>query len=196
MIRYHDTEWGVPVHDDRKLFEFMVLDAFQAGLSWAIVLGKRDGFRRALADFDPASIARFNRRRVDRLLGDPGIVRNRQKILATISNARAFLAVQEAEGSFDAFIWQFVSGRPRQNGWRTQRQLPARTKQSDEMSRALRSRGFSFVGSTICYAFMQAAGLVNDHLVPCFRHEEVRRRAVKRPARTPPAPGRPPVPPP
>lgn len=175
MVRYHDTEWGVPVHDDRALFEFLVLDAFQAGLSWAIVLDKRERFRRAFAGFDPARVARFNRRSVERLVADAGIIRNRQKIVATIANARAFLAVQEAEGSFDAFIWPFVGGRPRQNRWRTQRRLPARTAESDAMSAALKAQGFAFVGSTICYAFMQAAGMVNDHIVPCFRHEAVRR---------------------
>ncbi len=175
MVRYHDTEWGVPLHDDRALFEFLVLDAFQAGLSWAIVLDKRERFRRAFAGFDPARVARFNRRSVERLVADAGIIRNRQTIVATIANARAFLAVQEAEGSFDAFIWPFVGGRPRQNRWRTQRRLPARTAESDAMSAALKAQGFAFVGSTICYAFMQAAGMVNDHIVPCFRHEVVRR---------------------
>lgn len=175
MTRYHDTEWGVPVHDDRTLFEYLVLDAFQAGLSWAVVLNKRERFRRAFAGFAPERVARFNRRSVARLLADSGIVRNRLKILATIDNAKAFLAVQDAEGSFDVFVWRFVDGRPRHNAWRTQRQLPARTRQSDEMSRALKARGFRFVGSTICYAFMQAAGMVNDHLVRCFRHDEVTR---------------------
>lgn len=173
MIAYHDAEWGVPVHDDRLHFEYLVLDAFQAGLSWAIVLHKREGFRRAFAAFDPARVARFNRRSVARLLRDPSIIRNRQKIDATITNARCFLQLQEQEGSFDRFVWQFVDGAPRHNRWRTLKQLPARTKQSDAMSAALKARGFTFVGSTICYAYMQAAGLVNDHIVSCFRHEQV-----------------------
>ncbi len=177
MIAYHDTEWGVPLHDDRTLFEFMVLDAFQAGLSWAIVLNKRDGFRRAFRNFDPVAIARFNSRRVGRLVKDPGIIRNRQKIEATIENAKRFLAAQEEYGSFDTYIWQFVGGSPKQNRWDSVKRLPARTAQSDAMSADLKARGFKFVGSTICYAFMQAAGMVNDHLVTCFRHDEVKRMA-------------------
>lgn len=177
MREYHDTEWGVPVHDDRKLFEFLVLDAFQAGLSWAIILNKRDGFRRAFHGFDPRRIARYSSRSVTRLLGDAAIVRNRQKIEATIGNAKAFLSIQEAFGSFDAYVWDFVDGTPRQNTWRTMKQLPATSNQSDRMSKALKQRGFRFVGSTICYAFMQAAGLVNDHLVTCFRHDAVRKLA-------------------
>jgi DNA-3-methyladenine glycosylase I len=174
MVRYHDEEWGVPLHDDRRHFEFLVLDGFQAGLSWAIILDKREGFRRALDDFDPEKIARYNQRSVQRLLKDEGIVRNRQKIEATITNARAFLDLQDAEGSFDAFIWQFVDRSPRQNRWRSLKQLPAKTQQSDAMSAALKERGFRFVGSTICYAYMQAAGMVNDHIVSCFRHDEIR----------------------
>lgn len=174
MIAYHDDEWGVPVHDDRKLFEFLVLDAFQAGLSWAVVLHKREAFRRAFADFDAERVVRFTPRRIARLATDAAIIRNRQKIQATVANARAFLAVREAHGSFDRFIWGFVDGVPKQNRWRTLKQVPARTKLSDAMSAALKREGFSFVGSTICYAFMQAAGLVNDHLVRCFRHTEVR----------------------
>lgn len=173
MVRYHDEEWGVPLHDDRRHFEFLVLDGFQAGLSWAIVLDKREGFRRAFDGFDPEKIARYSQRSVQRLLKDEGIIRNRQKIEATITNARAFLDLQEADGSFDAFIWQFVDGAPRQNRWRTLKQIPAKTKQSDAMSAALKERGFKFVGSTICYAYMQAAGLVNDHVVSCFRHDEL-----------------------
>jgi DNA-3-methyladenine glycosylase I len=174
MIAYHDTEWGVPVHDDRKHYEFLVLDAFQAGLSWAIVLNKRDGFRRAFADFDPERVARFNRRSIDRLLADQGIVRNRQKIEAAIGNARALLAVQDRHGSFDSWIWQFVEGATRHNRWRSMKQVPAKTAQSDAMSKALVKIGFKFVGSTICYAYMQAAGMVNDHELACFRHEQLR----------------------
>jgi len=174
MVAYHDDEWGVPVHDDRKLFEFLVLDAFQAGLSWAVVLHKREAFRRAFADFEAERVARFTARRIERLTGDASIIRNRQKIAATVTNARAFLAIQEAHGSFDRFIWDFVDGMPKQNRWRSLKQVPAKTKVSDAMSAALKKEGFSFVGSTICYAFMQAAGLVNDHLVRCFRHAEVR----------------------
>ncbi len=178
MIAYHDTEWGVPVHDDRRLFEFMTLDAFQAGLSWAIILDKREGFRRAFAGFDPARVARFTRRSVARLLGDAAIVRNRMKIEATIGNAKAFVALQEECGSVDRFVWQFVGGAPKQNRWTTQAEVPVTTPESDAMSEALRARGFRFVGSTICYAFMQAAGMVNDHVVGCFRHREVARSAA------------------
>jgi len=174
MVRYHDTEWGVPVHDDRRHFEFLLLDAFQAGLSWSTVLNKRENFRRAFDDFDPERIARYTRSKVAMLLGDPGIIRNRQKVESTISNARAFLEIQQHEGSFDAFIWQFVAGRTRHNRWRSLKQLPARTAQSDAMSKALKARGFRFTGSTICYAYMQAAGLVNDHVTGCFRHEQIR----------------------
>ena len=173
MLAYHDREWGVPVHDDRKHFEFLVLDAFQAGLSWAIVLNKRENFRRVLDGFDPEKIARYRAPKIARLLKDPGIVRNRLKVAGTVKNARAFLAVQEQHGSFDAFVWQFVDGTTRRNAWKAMRQIPARTKQSDRLSEALKERGFTFVGSTICYAFMQAAGLVNDHLVTCFRNREV-----------------------
>jgi DNA-3-methyladenine glycosylase I len=170
MVGYHDREWGVPVHDDRKHFEFLVLDAFQAGLSWAIVLAKRENFRRAFDDFDPMKIARYRAPRVARLLRDEGIIRNRLKIAGTIRNARAFLEVQAQFGSFDAFVWDFVDGTVRRNAWKTQRQIPARTPQSDRLSTALQARDFTFVGSTICYAYMQAAGLVNDHLVGCFRY--------------------------
>ena len=180
MVAYHDTEWGVPVHDDRKLFEFMVLDAFQAGLSWAIILRKREGFRRAFDNFDPARIARYNRRSVERLLRDAAIVRNRQKIEATIANAREFLAIQEEFGSFDRFAWRFVGGKTRQNRRKTMKQIPARTAESDAMSQALKERGMKFVGSTICYAFMQAAGLVNDHETRCFRYGELGGRARAR----------------
>ena len=176
MIAYHDTEWGVPVHDDRKHFEFLLLDAFQAGLSWAVILNKREGFRRAFAGFDPARVARLTARSVPRLVADAGIVRNRQKIEATIRNARAFLAVQDAFGSFDAYVWRFTDGATRRNAWKRRGSVPARTRQSDAMSADLRERGFAFVGSTICYAYMQAAGMVNDHLVDCFRYREVGRR--------------------
>jgi DNA-3-methyladenine glycosylase I len=173
MIAYHDEEWGVPLHDDRKLFEFMVLDAFQAGLSWSTILNKRENFRKAFGDFDPLTIARYSERKVERLLADSSIVRNRMKILATVNNAAAFLEIQREFGSFDEFIWRFVSGEPKRNRWKTMRQIPAKTKESDAMSKELKNRGFKFVGSTICYAFMQAAGMVNDHVVGCFRYSEV-----------------------
>jgi DNA-3-methyladenine glycosylase I len=173
MVRYHDSEWGVPLHNDRKLFEFLVLDAFQAGLSWAIVLKKRDGFRKAFDNFDPRKVAKYDGRKVRALLADVGIIRNRMKIEATIANAREFLLVQREFGSFDRYIWQFVGGRPRKNNWRTLKQLPAHSAESDAMSKDLKERGFRFVGSTICYAFMQAAGMVNDHLVDCFRYRGV-----------------------
>ncbi len=173
MTAYHDREWGVPLHDDRKLFEFMALDAFQAGLSWAIILNKREGFRQAFDDFNAKKIARYSSRKIERLLGDTRIIRNEQKIRATVTNARAFLHIQKEFGSFDAFIWQFVGGIPRQNAWKTMRQIPAKTRESDSMSKTLKGWGFTFVGSTICYAFMQAAGMVNDHLVTCFRYAEV-----------------------
>jgi DNA-3-methyladenine glycosylase I len=166
----------VPVHDDRILFEFLILEGAQAGLSWETILGKREGYRDAFAGFDPARVARFTAARVERLLGNPGIVRNRLKIESTVSNARAFLAVQREFGSFDAYLWSFVGGAPRVNHWRTVRQVPPRTPESDALSRDLSSRGFKFVGSTICYAFMQAVGLVNDHTVDCFRYQRVRRR--------------------
>lgn len=177
MVAYHDDEWGVPVRDDLRHFEFLVLDAFQAGLSWAIILRKRDAFRAAFAGFDPARVARFGASDVERLRNDAGIVRNRQKIEATIRNAAAFLDVQEEHGSFDAFIWGFVDGETRQNRWKRPADIPAKTAESEAMSSALSERGFSFVGPTICYAYMQAAGMVNDHLVDCFRHEYVMRRA-------------------
>jgi DNA-3-methyladenine glycosylase I len=174
MVEYHDTEWGVPVHDDRKHFEYLVLDAFQAGLSWSTVLNKRDNFSKAFDNFDPERIARYTRRKINTLLGNPGIIRNRLKIESTINNARMFMELQEQEGSFDAFVWQFVDGYTRHNRWQSLRQLPARTDQSDTMSKALKARGFKFVGSTICYAYMQAAGLVNDHVTRCFRYEQIR----------------------
>ena len=167
---YHDEEWGVPVHDDRLLFEFLVLEGAQAGLSWATILRKRPYYRQAFAGFDPATVARFTAKRVERLLADPGIVRNRLKVASAVSNAQAVLAVQDEFGSLDRFLWQFVGGEPRINRWRSMREVPARTPESDAMSKALRRRGFRFVGSTICYAFMQAVGMVNDHTTDCFRH--------------------------
>jgi DNA-3-methyladenine glycosylase I len=173
MIAYHDEEWGVPVHDDRKLFEFMVLDAFQAGLSWSTILNKRENFRKAFDNFEASKVARYSERKVERLLSNAGIIRNRLKITATVSNAKCFLKVQREFGSFDAFIWQFVDGQPRQNKWKSESRVPVTTSQSDQMSQALKDNGFKFVGSTICYAFMQAAGLVNDHIVSCFRHREL-----------------------
>ncbi len=169
-IRYHDKEWGVPTHDDRKLFEFLILEGAQAGLSWDTILNKRENYRAAYDDFDPALIARYNRRKMNALLGNPGIIRNRLKIASAVKNAKAFLQVQKEFGSFDAYIWQFVEGRPIRNRWRSLKQVPARTAQSDAMSKDLKKRGFNFVGSTICYAFMQAMGLVNDHITQCFRH--------------------------
>lgn len=173
MIAYHDEEWGVPVHDDKKLFEFMVLDAFQAGLSWSTILNKRENFREAFDNFEAQKIARYSERRIEKLLGNAGIIRNRVKITATVSNAKCFLKVQKEHGSFDAFIWQFVGGQPKQNRWKSEKTVPVTTIESDQMSQALKDRGFKFVGSTICYAFMQAAGFVNDHIVTCFRHREL-----------------------
>jgi DNA-3-methyladenine glycosylase I len=172
-IRYHDEEWGVPVHDDRRLFELLTLEGAQAGLSWSTILKKREGYRRAFAGFVPERIARFNRRSVERLMGDPGIVRNRLKVESTIENARSFLRVQEEFGSFDAFLWEFVDGRPLQNRFRRMSDLPASTPLSDRVSKELKRRGFRFVGSTICYAYMQATGMVNDHTTDCFRHVPV-----------------------
>ena len=173
MIAYHDEEWGVPLHDDRKLFEFLVLDAFQAGLSWRTILHKRENFRLAFDGFDAKLIARYKKRKIGQLLQNAGIVRNKMKIEATVGNAKAFLGVQSEYGSFDSYIWQFVGGKPKQNRWRSLKRLPASTPASDRMSKDLKDRGFKFVGTTICYAFMQAAGMVNDHLVKCFRYEEV-----------------------
>jgi DNA-3-methyladenine glycosylase I len=172
-IEYHDTEWGVPVHDDRTLFEFLVLEGMQAGLSWITILRKRENFRRAFAGFDPVKVARFGPRDVARLMGDAGIVRNRSKVLAAVSNAQAFLRVREELGSFDSYVWQFVGGAPRVNRRRSIADVPAATPQSDAMSRDLKQRGFKFVGTTICYAHMQATGMVNDHLTTCFRHAEL-----------------------
>lgn len=173
MMQYHDTEWGVPVHDDRTLFEFLVLEGAQAGLSWSTILQRREGYRRAFAGFDPAAVARFGPEQVEALLGDPGIIRNRRKIEAAVENARAFLRVQEEFGSFGRYIWQFVGGEPRVNHWHTLAEVPSTTPEAEAMSRDLRRRGFRFAGPTICYAFMQATGMVNDHLVDCFRHAEL-----------------------
>jgi DNA-3-methyladenine glycosylase I len=175
MIEYHDTEWGSPLHDDGQHFEFLVLDAAQAGLSWKTVLLKRENYRKAFDGFDPIKVARYSEKRVINLLRDPGIIRNQLKIRAAINNAKRFLAVQEEFGSFDQYIWRFVDGRPRLNHFRKPSEVPAKSAESDAMSKDLKARGFNFVGSTICYAYMQAAGLVNDHLVTCFRHREVRR---------------------
>jgi DNA-3-methyladenine glycosylase I len=168
MIDYHDKEWGRPVHDDRILFEFLILEGAQAGLSWETILNKRENYRGAFDRFDVAKIARYDKRKSRALLADSGIVRNRLKIASTISNAQAFLAVQKEFGTFDRYIWQFVGGKPKKNKWTTSRRLPARTPESDEMSKDLKRRGFRFVGSTICYAFMQATGMVNDHARDCF----------------------------
>ena len=173
-LDYHDKEWGVPVHDDRKLFEMLILEGVQAGLSWSLILKKRVGYFEAFDGFNANKIAHYDDRKVQELLANPEIVRNRLKIKATIQNARAFLEVQSQWGSFDAFLWRFVDGRPLQNAWQTMQELPASTRQSDAMSKELKQRGFTFVGSTICYAFMQAVGMVNDHMVPCFRWQEVR----------------------
>ena len=175
MIDYHDREWGVPVHDDRKHFEFLVLEAAQAGLSWAIVLKKREGYRRAFSEFDPHKVARYTEKKIEALVADPGIVRNRMKIEAAVKNARAFLAVQAEFGSFDAYCWRFVDGRPQVNRRRLSREIPATSPESDAFSKDLKRRGFSFVGSTIIYAHMQAVGMVNDHLVECFRYRQVSR---------------------
>jgi DNA-3-methyladenine glycosylase I len=175
MLEYHDREWGVPVDDDRKHFEFLVLEAAQAGLSWSIVLNKREGYRRAFSQFDPAKVARYTQKRVEKLVADPSIIRNRLKIEAAVRNARAFLAIQDEFGSFNAYCWRFVEGRPRLNRWKVTREIPATSLESDAFSKDLKRRGFSFVGSTVVYAHMQAVGMVNDHLVGCFRYREVQR---------------------
>ena len=173
MLAYHDEEWGVPVHDDRLLFEFLILEGAQAGLSWSTILNKREGYRDAFDDFEAARIARYGARKVKQLLGNPGIVRNKLKVAAAIQNAKIFLDVQRECGSFDAYVWQFVDGKPKQNAWARMRDIPVTTPESDAMSKALKKLGFKFVGSTICYALMQATGMVNDHTVDCFRHEQV-----------------------
>jgi len=172
---YHDSEWGTPVHDDRLLFEFLILEGAQAGLSWITILRKREGYRRAFAGLDPEAVARFGEPEQLQLMADPGIVRNRLKIASTLGNARAFLELKEEFGSFDSYLWRFVDGAPLQNAWRTLAEVPASTAVSDALSRDLKRRGFRFVGSTICYAFMQAVGMVNDHTVDCFRWKELQR---------------------
>jgi DNA-3-methyladenine glycosylase I len=171
-LAYHDKEWGVPVHDDRRLFEFLILEGAQAGLSWITILKKRANYKKAFDDFAPRKVARYDPRRIRKLLKDPGIVRNRLKVESAVRNAQAFLAVQKEFGSFDHYIWQFVGGRPIRNRWKSLRQVPARTAESDAMSKDLSRRGFKFVGSTNCYAFMQAVGMVNDHTMDCFRYGE------------------------
>jgi len=175
MIKYHDTEWGVPVHDDRKLFEFIVLDAFQAGLSWSIILNKRYAFRLYFENFEPAKIAAFNEEKILKLIAEPSIIRNKLKIRATIENAKKFLKIQDEFCSFDKYIWSFSDGKTIHNAWEDLKQIPARTELSDIMSNDLKKRGFKFVGSTICYAFMQAVGIINDHIVFCFRYDEIKK---------------------
>ncbi|HVA06524.1 MAG TPA: DNA-3-methyladenine glycosylase I [Acidimicrobiales bacterium] len=177
LTPYHDTEWGVPVHDDPTHFEFLVLEGAQAGLSWLTILKRRDGYRRAFADFDAHKVARFTPKRVEKLLLDPGIIRNRAKVEATVRNARAFLAVQEEFGSFDAYLWRFVDGRPKVNAWKRTGQIPSTTPLSEKVSADLKQRGFGFVGPTVCYSHLQATGVVNDHLVRCFRSAELTGRA-------------------
>jgi DNA-3-methyladenine glycosylase I len=172
MIAYHDTEWGVVLHDDRKLFEFLLLDNVQAGLSWRTILHKRENYRKAFDGFDPAKIARYNKRKIESLLKNPGIIRNRLKVQHAVTNARAFLKVQEEFGSFDAYIWQFTGRKTIRNKWKTISQIPATSPESDAMSKDLKKRGFKFVGSTICYAFMQSTGMVNDHITKCFRYNQ------------------------
>jgi DNA-3-methyladenine glycosylase I len=179
-VQYHDAEWGVPVHDDRILFEFLILEGAQAGLSWETILKKRESYREAFDSFDPAIVARYGRRKIESLLANPGIIRNRAKVEAAVQNAQALLAVQEECGTFDRFIWSFIGGNPRQNTWKSLSEVPGRTPESEAMSKDLRKRGFKFIGSTVCYAFMQAVGMVNDHLVPCFRHSELASSAGRR----------------
>ncbi|HUI28644.1 MAG TPA: DNA-3-methyladenine glycosylase I [Candidatus Acidoferrales bacterium] len=174
MIEYHDKEWGVPVHDDRKIFEFLILEGMQAGLSWSTILHKRENFRKAFDNFDVEKVARYDGRKIRSLLADAGIIRNRLKLEGAVNNARQFIRVQEEFGSFDKYIWQFVGGKPIVNTRRALRHMPARTKESDGMSEDLRERGFKFVGTTICYAHMQAAGMVNDHMMTCFRYKELK----------------------
>ncbi len=174
MITYHDKEWGVPVHDDRKLFEFMVLDTFQAGLSWAIVLKKREGFRKAFDNFQPEIIAVYDETKIGELIQNPAIIRNKLKIRTTVTNAQTFLNIRKEYGSFDRFIWQFTEGKTIVNHWKTEKEIPSHSTESNSMSAELKKRGFKFVGTTICYAFMQAAGMVNDHLVDCFRYNKLR----------------------
>lgn len=172
-IKYHDEEWGVPLHDDQKLFEMLILEGAQAGLSWLTVLRKRENYRRAFDNFDPERIARYDEAKIQKLLQNPGIIRNKLKVRAAVTNAKAYLQVQEEFGSFDKYIWQFVNGKPIRNNWKELREIPAKTKESDVMSKDLLKRGFKFVGSTICYAHMQATGMVNDHITSCFRYNQV-----------------------
>jgi DNA-3-methyladenine glycosylase I len=172
MIEYHDTEWGVPLHDDRKLFEFLLLDNAQAGLSWQTIVNKRENYRKAFDNFEPAKIALYNQRKITSLLNNPGIVRNRLKVQSAVTNALAFLEIQAEFGSFDTYIWQFVNGTPIRNRWKSLKDIPATSPESDAMSKALKKRGFKFVGSTICYAFMQSIGMINDHLIHCFRYTQ------------------------
>jgi DNA-3-methyladenine glycosylase I len=178
MVEYHDTEWGVATHDDATHFEFLVLEAAQAGLSWSIVLKKREGYRRAFSEFDPEKVARYTAKRIEKLTTDPAIIRNRMKIEAAVRNARAFLTIQQEFGSFDAYCWRFVDGRPKVNRWKSMGEIPSTSPESDAFSKDLKRRGFSFVGSTVIYAHMQAVGMVNDHLVHCFRYREVQAAAV------------------
>jgi DNA-3-methyladenine glycosylase I len=173
MLRYHDEEWGEPVHDDKKWFEFLLLDAFQAGLSWKTVLHKREAFRQVFHDFDPVKVSQMSDKELEDARQNPAIIRNRMKIAAAVKNARAFLKIQEEQGSFDSFIWAFTEGKIIHNSWKELKEIPASTALSDEVSKSLKDRGFSFVGSTICYSFLQAAGIVNDHLVHCFRYKEL-----------------------
>ena len=180
MIKYHDSEWGVPLHEDHKLFEFLILEGAQAGLSWSTILAKRDAYRKAYDGFDVNKVARYSSAKIRQLLANPGIVRNRLKILASIENARAFRAVQSEFRSFDSYVWGFVDGRPKQNNWKTLRSVPTRTPESEALSKDLKRRGFKFVGSTICYAFMQAVGMVDDHTVDCFRHRQLSPRTRRR----------------
>jgi len=174
-VHYHDTEWGVPQHDDRVLFEFLILEGAQAGLSWDTILAKRENYRKAFANFEPAKVARFSDAKLEKLLFDPGIIRNRLKVFSAVTNAKAFIALQKEFGSFDKYVWGFVEGRPIDGKRKTIAEVPARTEISDALSKDLRKRGFKFVGSTIMYAFMQATGMVNDHLLTCFRHKEIAR---------------------
>ena len=176
MIEYHDKEWGEPLHDDNKIFEFMVLDAFQAGLSWNTIINKRKNFEKAFDNFDPVKIAKYKEAKIQKLLNDAGIIRNKMKIRATVNNAKIFLKTQKEFGTFDKYIWQFTGGKTLHNKWETTNHIPAYSKESDTMSKDLKARGFSFVGTTICYAFMQAAGMVNDHMVTCFRYKELKKR--------------------
>jgi DNA-3-methyladenine glycosylase I len=172
-VRYHDTEWGVPAHDELRLFEMLILEGAQAGLSWITVLRKRDNYHRAMSGFDPQAVAQFSARKIETLMGDSGIIRNRAKLESAVTNARAFLDIQESHGSFDAYLWAFVDGQPKRNRFRSLEQVPASTPLSDTLSKDLKKRGFKFVGTTICYSYMQAVGLVNDHVTACFRHSEV-----------------------